>query len=375
MSRKFGIEIECYIPSTLSHHELANKLRDAGINALSGFRLSPNNSHWKVTSDGSLNSGPTGYDGVEVVSPPLPFNEESFEQIRKVCDTLNVNNAKIRKSCGLHVHIGAHGLTLSQAIALFKRYAKHEMEIDAFMPTSRRGSVGAYCRSIVGMVRENVTEIHQIIVDRYYKLNPKSYVKFGTIEFRHHSGTTDARKIINWVKFCMQFFNQTLAIPVASDSHVELNVPSHVRSNRFFQMMPPMEFYRRTRSSNHRKINNMIKLLEHALVAGRDAVIHGSIKDYMESRTSAAYAREISGYFHTLFGVNYRWSTTQERTDLLTALLWIKKVASPRHGYNQTYVGRATGQIANINDLTLFSGVDPDVVSFYEERAMELAAA
>ena len=37
--------------------------------------------------------------------------------------------------------------------------------------------------------------------DRYFKVNPISYDRHKTIEFRQHSGTTDYEKISNWILF------------------------------------------------------------------------------------------------------------------------------------------------------------------------------
>ena len=52
----------------------------------------------------------------------------------------------------------------------------------------------------------HTTKTHwKIITDsipyRHSKLNTKSYVKYKTIEFRHHSGTVEFDKIQNWILF------------------------------------------------------------------------------------------------------------------------------------------------------------------------------
>jgi predicted transcriptional regulator len=35
------------------------------------------------------------------------------------------------------------------------------------------------------------------------KLNLDSFAKHTTVEFRHHAGTTNTDKIVNWLKVCM----------------------------------------------------------------------------------------------------------------------------------------------------------------------------
>ena len=56
--------------------------------------------------------------------------------------------------------------------------------------------------------------------NRYVKLNLQSFWKHGTIEFRHHSGTTDVAKITNWLTLCM-------AMVIAGDEKRVVKVKSN----------------------------------------------------------------------------------------------------------------------------------------------------
>jgi hypothetical protein len=40
--------------------------------------------------------------------------------------------------------------------------------------------------------------------NRYYKINPISYLRHGTIEFRQHQGSTSYEKISKWIEFCVK---------------------------------------------------------------------------------------------------------------------------------------------------------------------------
>jgi hypothetical protein len=204
-NRKFGIEIEAF---NCDKNELIRKLNAAGVQAATGFRTSSHNG-WKVTSDGSIN----GTNSFEIVSPVLE-GEQGMAEVEIVCRTLKQMNAKINKTCGLHVHIEGRGFSLAQWRNIYKNYAKLENVIDAFMPISRRANNNTYCKSIKGsrsMVElfekiDNSRTVKELANmngtdNRYLKLNAQSYFKHGTIEFRQHSGTIEFTKISNWVRF------------------------------------------------------------------------------------------------------------------------------------------------------------------------------
>jgi hypothetical protein len=57
--------------------------------------------------------------------------------------------------------------------------------------------------------------------DRFVKLNYQAFWRHGTVEFRHHSGTVDAAKIIKWVVFCQKLVET--AIREANEPIVSAN--------------------------------------------------------------------------------------------------------------------------------------------------------
>ena len=122
-------------------------------------------------------------------------------------DTLNRAGASVNRSCGLHVHIGVAKLTQQQYANVFNNYFYLESLIDQFMAPSRRRDTNCYCRSLSdhsALTRcESVSAVQYTLDnDRYHKINPMSYNRHKTIEFRQHQGTTDYKKILNWVMFC-----------------------------------------------------------------------------------------------------------------------------------------------------------------------------
>lgn len=194
----FGVEIESY-------HYTRQSLIDAGTaNGLQvcseGYNHRDNKSYFKIVSDASLDGDNTN----EVVSPILKGNN-GLNSLKAVCDALASVDAKVNRSCGLHVHIGAEKISDDHYVRIVRNYQKLERVIDSFMPVSRRGNNGYYCRSLQGISFANCTTKSDVINAmhgcRYYKVNACAYLRHKTIEFRQHSGTVEYEKISNWIMF------------------------------------------------------------------------------------------------------------------------------------------------------------------------------
>lgn len=218
LSRTYGVEIEFKLTGqgggadaihSDEAKQLVRELNAAGI--LTEHRTYDHavlQGAWKLIYDSSAE--------LELVSPPMS-GEAGFEAIRTVCQVLKNNGARVDKDCGLHVHHGAKDFNTTQMRRLVKLYKRFEPTLDEFMPASRRGNENLYCGSISWLRDyqiDNASNIRQLRdafyrtavrngrtydMTRYHKLNLDSYVKYGTVEFRHHSGTLNATKIINWV--------------------------------------------------------------------------------------------------------------------------------------------------------------------------------
>lgn len=226
--RRYGIEVELI---GLNARQAAAALTAAGIDC-----RAPGYTHavmrtWKAVTDATVAGG------CEVVSPPLS-GEEGLEQIRTAMDALNAAGARINRSCGLHVHIEARDLNTAEIANTCIRYARHEADIDAIMPRSRRGNDNRYCASLrrASFTGSTVAAmIRQMPQRRYHKVNLEAYIKYGTIEFRQHSGTTEPTKIINWVRFLQAFIEESRATAsqtVATSDPVDINMDGLSRTER-----------------------------------------------------------------------------------------------------------------------------------------------
>lgn len=211
----FGVEIECILPRGMSHAEAARRVTEASgvaVEAVSYGHAVPVGK-WKVVTDGSLMGYADYYRGAEFVSPPLR-GEEGLRQVNAVCRAL-APFAKIRKSCGLHVHVGVGYAPVGLFRRLVEFYRTHECTLDRTQPASRRGSANHFCGPVTLSHSLNTDATREDIITalsgreprgyrRYKKLNFASWWSYKTVEFRHHAGTVEADKAINWIKFCLR---------------------------------------------------------------------------------------------------------------------------------------------------------------------------
>ncbi|PWK27006.1 putative amidoligase enzyme [Arcicella aurantiaca] len=196
VTEKFGIEIEAF-------NVTRPTLRDALVNMGIACEVEDYNHRtrpqWKLVTDGSLQ----GTNPFELVSPIL-VGQDGLFQLKKVCTVLQMQNARVNNSCGLHVHFDASQITFPILQNILINYMNFEEEIDSFLPHSRRNN--SYTQSIKNhrTAVENARTMQGLISafdGRYYKVNLQSYSRHNTIEFRQHSGTVEYEKIENWVIF------------------------------------------------------------------------------------------------------------------------------------------------------------------------------
>lgn len=195
----FGVEIECV---HAERSALVAAGRENGVDIHSElYNHVDNKKYFKIVSDSSVH----GENPNEVVSPILGGNVRGLATLKKAINSLDAVGAQVNKSCGLHVHIGVSKLTGEQYANIFKNYQKLETLIDSFMAESRRGDCCWAC-SLQGFDFTNchsVSDVQDVMYhDRYCKVNPMSYNRHSTVEFRQHQGSTNFEKISMWVKFC-----------------------------------------------------------------------------------------------------------------------------------------------------------------------------
>jgi hypothetical protein len=235
-NKEFGVEFEAY---NVSKTILRNKLIAAGIQCESEGYNHTTRSHWKIVSDGSL----TGNETFELVSPILK-GEAGLAELMKVCDVLNKCGAKVNKTCGTHVHLNARDFSLDQWKRIYINYGRLEKVIDGFMPESRRADNNRYCKGFRSVQNfetqiknaQDLQKIENLLLNsRYWKVNPQSYSRHRTCEFRQHAGTTDFVKISSWIRFLSNLVDYSERYEVATRTLATLKNFNRIELVNYFE--------------------------------------------------------------------------------------------------------------------------------------------
>lgn len=184
-----GIEIE-FISPTINRTLFDSFLRSKKIKGVylhGDGSVSPD-------SDDDENDGESDYRGYEIsyVGTLSKFEDE----MKFICGYLDSLGAYVNKTCGLHVHLDVRNKNKE----MVANKLSHALPYLALMNPRERVLRNSYCRfGVSGWERG----------ERYYAINRQSFYKHKTIEVRLHSGTTNAEKIINWVKILQLVISPT----------------------------------------------------------------------------------------------------------------------------------------------------------------------
>lgn len=205
ISHTIGVEIECFGVNKGAFLELAKRKK---INIKYEGYNHDTKQHYKIVSDSSI----IGIDPIECVSPILT-GKRGLNSLNKALSCLNAAGAKVNENTGLHVHVGLKHISMGQYKNIFINYRFLEPAIDKFMAMSRRANNNEYCKTLANSNPGSICRIfefkyHDMAAhyydSRYYKLNPVSFRQHGTLEFRHHHGTTNYEDIEAWIKFVVK---------------------------------------------------------------------------------------------------------------------------------------------------------------------------
>ena len=208
----YGIELELIFPrdnnDSTGRRALATALTAGGIVCQAEDYNHLTRPHWKIVTDVSI-----GHENGELVSPILR-GQDGFAAIRLACRIANEFGCTVNRNTGMHVHVGMRD-HFNNRVGVFKElirtYHRFETVLDQLTAPSRRGPSGGngYCSSVRWLpemeTAGNVDELRNPIRNDRGKLNfAMAYWRHGTVEFRHHQGTTNAEKAIHWVTLCLR---------------------------------------------------------------------------------------------------------------------------------------------------------------------------
>ena len=210
-NRTFGVEVEFF---GITQGVANRALLSAGLLSQIEDYNHLTRPHWKLTTDASVNSSGTGKGvGLEMVSPVLQ-GPDGFAQLATAVKALLNAGAKVDKTCGIHVHIGADGLTGLDIMRVIDIYTQNSNHIHTVLAASRHATRWAkpygnaelsHARTVLTGATTNtiLRTVANRNFDRYQTVNVTSYAKYGTLEFRQHQGSLNGEKIASWVKFVM----------------------------------------------------------------------------------------------------------------------------------------------------------------------------
>lgn len=222
LTRTVGIEMECIHgfyaePFTTALRALLPNVQRMGYGHSNGRT-------WDIKTDGSC--------GWEVASPALRFTTDAsgapeLPELRTVCRLLNdaQYNARVDRTCGLHVHVDVSDFTREQTQRLIALWLRYEPFYFQMVPAARRANryckamrttswtadtaMNAPTRAAVARALTASTdatfkrELGMLASDRYYSMNLTHLWLSGRVEFRLHSGTLNYGKIRQWVLWLM----------------------------------------------------------------------------------------------------------------------------------------------------------------------------
>lgn len=234
--RRAGVEIECQW----------SEIEDYG----KAFLHVPY--HIGIGTDGSVNG-----NGAELRTPPAA-GDTMEDLIKKTCDALNQNNFSVDASCGLHVHIDVEDIDRMSPNNAFKNvrdlwafYTAFEDVIMSFLPPSRREN--RYCKTMKASYNvseilraNNMSQLEQLWYrtddlrsiqrikaehrheTRYYGINLHTLLSARHIEIRFHSGTLNARKIMEWVNLHCRIVDVIFNQGVSTDWLLQMAASSNL---------------------------------------------------------------------------------------------------------------------------------------------------
>ena len=219
LGKRFGIEVEFKDANMddLARH-MTHALAGTGIEVRREHYNHQVRGHWKIVSDGTVTEN--GVRGGELVSPPIR-GADLARELGLVLGAMNSHpDVSVNYQCGLHVHVSWGGMTVAHVQNIVKRYADFENVIDSWIAPSRRGNANQWCATTVGRFSsdalgysgDSLFGLQRASTGKYYKLNLNKLEQYGTVEFRHHSGTTDVGKITNWIKWIAAFVDASASV-------------------------------------------------------------------------------------------------------------------------------------------------------------------
>lgn len=218
--KKFGVEIELGLKPGFRISDAGRVLAEVGLGGSSVRYNEFDMTKWVVKPDGSVPGG------VEVVSPPLNFDDEAqrgqvdiaVKALQAVCKPVTAG--------GIHVHVESVDLTARQVAAVARTFTSFEDVIYRIASSgweTIRGNARQYARPLTDSQVQGLAKArtdrqvrqayygseavfaqgHHHHSSRYCGLNLHSHFYRGTIEFRVFNSSLNAKRIQTYIAVCV----------------------------------------------------------------------------------------------------------------------------------------------------------------------------
>lgn len=142
-----------------------------------------------LRGDGSISGRGTGHE-INVLCKEATYKRT----IRKVCRTLREMSAIVNRSCGLHVHLDMRHRNKER---VFSNLVGMQGVLLKMQPESRRRN--SYC---MPQAHRDYAQARRS--GSRAAINPFAFERHRTIEIRLHTGTTNYKKITNWIAILLK---------------------------------------------------------------------------------------------------------------------------------------------------------------------------
>lgn len=157
---------------------------------------------------------------VEIASPVLPGGdrfEASIARVVAVTRALAAAGAEVSPRCTFRVRVDVGDFSRRAVTVLVHRLACLGGEFDAIMPPARRGRGGvhdAYHAAGGEAIASSAIKDNVDVMLFRALLSSRP----GTVDFRQHGGTVDARKVEAWIRLVTSFVDESAARAALIDS-------------------------------------------------------------------------------------------------------------------------------------------------------------
>ena len=198
-----GVEIECIVEGYREFDEDNDEYEEVDqtqtYSELKQEIVKRKIKYVSLKGDGSIECDDSDYVALEFT---ILTRIDDLSNLEKLCKLLEDKGAKVNSSCGLHIHLDQRDVYTrrfaSRSTPERKELSARLMRLNQalplltqLVPSSRRNN--RYCNTARSKMNNN---------DRYYAINTDALSKFGTLEIRLHSATTNFIKIKNWIELC-----------------------------------------------------------------------------------------------------------------------------------------------------------------------------